>query len=171
MKIRQIDASTDLQAFKAIRVESPRDTPASFRATEEEMRSTPIEMFEQQLADNMCKFIGAFLEGDLIGVAALFYEESQKLSHKDTVGAVFVKPEHRNKGVGQSLIKELLGIAGRDTKLRQLNLAVNTTNITPVRLYENLGFSIFGTEKNAACVDGTFHDEHHMQHVLQPTRS
>lgn len=166
MKIRILETPRDTQAFRAIRIESVIDTPASFRATEEEMRSKPIESFQKQLNDRMNDFIGAFEEDILIGVAALVYEESQKLSHKATIGAVFVSPAHRNQGVGQSLIKELIRIAREDKKLRQLNLSVNTVNKTAVKLYEGLGFSIFGTEKNAACVDGIFHDEFHMQYEL-----
>ena len=114
MKIRQLDESRDVQAFKAIRIESSRDTPASFRATEEEMRAKPIEAFRKQLSSCGSKFVGAFSEDDLVGVAALFFEESEKLSHKATVGAVFVTPAYRNRGVGRSLIMELLKIARKD---------------------------------------------------------
>ena len=168
MKIRQLLASTDLHAFRDIRIESTKDAPESFRATEEEMRAKPIETFRSQLTP--CAggpvFIGAF-EGDiLVGVAALFFEESSKLSHKATIGAVFVTPRYRQKGIGRGLVSELLRIAREDKKLKQLNLAVSTTNKSAVKLYEDLGFSVFGTEPNAAFVNGKGYDEHHMRCVL-----
>ena len=168
MNIRQLKASTDLPAFREIRIESTREAPESFRATEEEMRSTPVETFRNQLSghDGGPFFIGAFVESELVGVAALFFEESQKLSHKATVGSVFVTPTSRSKGVGRALMSELLRIAREDKKLEQLNLTVNVANEAAVRLYESLGFSIFGTEPNAVYVDGKGHDEHHMQCVL-----
>ena len=168
MIIRRLKASTDLLAFREIRIESAREAPESFRATEEEMRSTPIETFHKPLSghDGEPHFIGAFVESALVGVAALFFEESQKLAHKATVGSVFVTPASRSNGIGRALMSELLRIAREDEKLVQLNLSVSVTNLAAVKLYESLGFSIFGTERNAACVDGTGYDEHHMQCVL-----
>lgn len=168
MKIRQLLASTDLHAFRDIRIESTRDAPESFRSTEEEMRSKPIETFQSQLTP--CAggplFIGAF-DGDiLVGVAGLFFEQSSKLSHKATIGAVFVTARYRGKGIGRGLISELLKIAREDKRLKQLNLAVSTTNKGAVKIYEELGFSVFGTEPNAAFVNGKGFDEHHMQCVL-----
>lgn len=145
-------------------MESSRDSPASFRATEEEMRAEPIETFRKQLTGQAGKlvFIGAFESNVLVGVAALFYLESQKLSHKAVVGSVFVKPHHRQKGVGRGLMSELLSIAKEDKSLKQLNLTVIKDNERAIRLYEDLGFSIFGTEPNSTCVNGEFYDEHHM---------
>lgn len=169
MEIRPLSASTDTLQFREIRIESSREAPESFRATEEEMRSKPIEEFERQLTgqDGTVQFVGAFAGESLVGVAALFFESSQKLSHKATVGSVFVTPSHRMNGIGRALLSELLTIAREDKKLSQLNLAVNTANTTAVELYKSLGFAIFGTEPNAAVVDGKSYDEHHMQCVLQ----
>ena len=168
MKIRPLSAPTDTSQFREIRIESAREAPESFRATEEEMRSKSIEEFECQLTarDGGALFVGAFKGSSLVGVAALFFESSQKLSHKATVGSVFVNPTHRKNGIGRALVSELLSIAREDKKLLQLNLAVNTTNTTAVELYKSLGFAIFGTEPNAVVFDGESHDEHHMQCVL-----
>ena len=168
MEIRPLSAATDTLQFREIRVESSREAPESFRATEEEMRSKPIEEFESQLTDrdNTVLFVGAFNGLSLVGVAALYFERSQKLSHKATVGSVFVTPTHRKNGIGRALVSELLAIAREDKKLLQLNLVVNTTNTTAVELYKSLGFAIFGTEQNAAVVNGQSHDEYHMQCVL-----
>ena len=132
------------------------------------MRSRPIEEFESQLMaqDNAVLFIGAFKESSLVGVAALFFESSQKLLHKATVGSVFVTPTHRKNGIGRALISELLAIARDDEKLLQINLAVNTANTTAVELYKSLGFVVYGTEPNAAVVNGKSYDEYHMQCVL-----
>ena len=165
MKIRRIDASTDLEVFKDIRVESARDAPESFRATEEEMESEPIDSFRKQLTGQAGKliFIGAFEGSALVGVAALYFDKSQKLSHKATVGSVFVKRTHRGRTIGKMLMTELLRIGREEEKLHQVDLTVNVANTVAIDLYQNLGFKIFGTEKNAAIVDGKSYDEHHMQ--------
>lgn len=165
MEIRRLQAANDLEVFREIRIESTREAPESFRATEDEMRAEPVETFRHQLSDaeGGPTFIGAFEGGTLVGVAALFLEKSKKLSHKATVGSVFVTPASRSKGIGRALMVELFRIAKLDRELKQLNLTVNTKNKTAVRLYESLGFSIFGTEQNAAFVNGECHNEHHMQ--------
>ena len=133
-----------------------------------EMRSIPIEEFECQLRDrdDAPLFVGAFKGSSLVGVAALFFETSQKLSHKANVGSVFVTTSHRKNGIGRALMSELLSIAKEDEKLLQLNLQVNTANTTAVELYKSLGFTIFGTEQNAVVVNGKPYDEYHMQCVL-----
>jgi len=168
MNIRRLKASIDAQAFREIRIESSREAPESFRATEEEMRAKPVDVFRNQLSDREGEplFIGAFEEGRLVGVAALFFEEGQKLSHKATVGSVFVTPSFRTKGIGRALMTELIKIAKQDRKLERLNLTVSTTDKTAIKLYESLGFSIFGTEPRAALVNGKGYDEHHMQCTL-----
>ncbi|EDY82015.1 hypothetical protein VDG1235_1635 [Verrucomicrobiia bacterium DG1235] len=99
MKIRKLDASIDLEAFKSIRVESTVDAPESFRATEDEMSSEPIETFRKQLSGEAGRmtFIGSYDENELVGVAALYWDKSQKLSHKATVGSVFVTRTNRGK--------------------------------------------------------------------------
>ena len=168
MKIRPLSATTDILQFREIRIESTIEAPESFRATEEEMRSKPIEEFERQLTaqESDILFVGAFKVSSLVGVAAIFFESSQKLSHKATVGSVFVTQTHRMNGIGRALVSELLAIARDDKKLLQLNLAVNTANTTAVKLYQSLGFAIFGTEPNAVVVNGNSYDEYHMQCVL-----
>lgn len=132
------------------------------------MRAKSIEAFRSQLTPcaGQPVFIGAF-DGDvLVGVAALFFEESSKLSHKATIGSVFVTPGYRQKGIGRALISELLRIVREDKKLKQLNLTVSTTNESALRLYKEMGFKVFGTEPNAAFVNGKGYDEHHMQCIL-----
>lgn len=168
MKIRRLDASSDLEAFKEIRVESSKDAPESFRATEEEMRSEPIENYRKQLTGQAGKlvFIGAFDGSNLVGVAALYFDKSQKLSHKATVGSVFVKRTHRGKKIGQKLMVELLRIAKEEEKLNHVNLMVITTNMVAINLYKKLGFVIFGTEKHGVIVEGKAYDEHYMQIVF-----
>lgn len=132
------------------------------------MRAKPIESFRSQLTPSSSGplFIGAFEGEVLVGVAGLFFEESSKLSHKATIGAVFVTPNYRRKGIGRGLILELLRIAREDKHLKQVNLTVSTTNKRAVKLYEQLGFSVFGTEPNAAFVNGKGYDEHYMRCVL-----
>lgn len=169
MKIRRLQTSTDVEAFREIRIESTREAPESFRATEEEMLAEPVETFRHQLSgeDDAPIFIGAFEESTLVGVAGLFLEDSQKLAHKAIVGSVFVTPASRSQGIGKALITELMQIAKVDLKLKQLNLTVNTRNQTALRIYENFGFRIFGTEVGAVMVNGVGYDEHHMQCVLE----
>lgn len=96
MNIRILDKTEDIPAFRTIRIEGVYDTPESFRATPEEMESNTLEDFENQLSgkDTGDFFVGAFVEGSLVGVAALYHEKYVKLAHRGEIGSVYVKPDY-----------------------------------------------------------------------------
>ena len=58
----------------------------------------------------------------------------------------------------QTARAQLLARAGRVDGLRQIVLLVTSANGSARGLYESLGFRVFGTEPDALCIDGVFHD-------------
>lgn len=168
MEIRTLSKTEDLLAFREIRIEGVLDAPMSFRASPEEMAEKTMEDFERQL-DGHIKgdfFVGAFTEETLIGVAALYHAQFQKLAHRGEIGSVYVKPQFRNQGVARKLLTEIIRIAKGAGNIEQINLAVVTSNKHAIRLYQSLGFVVYGTEPNVVKIDGEYYDEQLMQLVL-----
>lgn len=168
MLIRVLNRSEDAAAFRAIRIESVQDSPESFRLSSEEINKMPIKDFENELVENDGNrtFVGAFEEDELVGVGALYLEPYQKLAHKGAIGSVFVKPEFRKRGIAKELLDKIIQIAKDTGTIEHINLTVVSSNTPAIRLYENLGFVIYGTEPNVVKVDGKYFDEYLMQLIL-----
>lgn len=168
MKIRTLTKTKDLLAFKTIRIEGALDAPESFRSSPDEMARKTAEDFENQLSGYIKGdfFVGAFIEDSLIGVAALYHEQYEKLAHKGDIGSVYVTPEYRNKGIANQLLTEIIKLAKHAGNIKHINLSVITSNEPAIKLYKGLGFVVYGTEPNIVNLDGKYYDEYLMQLVL-----
>jgi ribosomal protein S18 acetylase RimI-like enzyme len=71
---------------------------------------------------------------------------------------MYVADEAAGRGVGRALLTELLTRAAQIDGLRQVVLLVTSANGSARALYESLGFRVYGTEPDALCIDGVFHD-------------
>lgn len=167
MEVRNLDVS-DISEFKAIRVECVSDAPLSFRASPEEVSTKAHKDFERELCGNMERdfFVGAFIGGKLVGVAALYHQSHAKMLHKAELGSVYVKPEYRNRGVARELALDIIGKVKRDGVVKYIKLSVSTHNEAAIKVYKGLGFSIYGTEPGVVYLDGRYHDEYLMQIAL-----
>ena len=166
MKLRLLGPA-DAQAFQQIRLDALRDTPSAFSSSYEEERDTPLAAVAEQLTAQPERFvIGAFENGQLIGIAGLHREEQAKLSHKAVLWGVYVVPEARKRGAGRKLLARAIEEAASMPGLTQINLSVNCANAAALALYERLGFSSFGLERGYLRVDGILHDEIHMVRPL-----
>ncbi|MGD9567213.1 MAG: GNAT family N-acetyltransferase [Sedimentibacter sp.] len=106
----------------------------------------------------ICAFIGDKIVGstNLIGVGERF-----KISHRASFGVAVVK-DAWHLGIGKALITEILQIA-KDTGFELVELEVASTNHNAIKLYEQLGFKIYGTRDNGfKFKDGSYCDEHLM---------
>jgi ribosomal protein S18 acetylase RimI-like enzyme len=86
----------------------------------------------------------------------------RKLRHKGFVWGVFVAPSHRGRGLARRLLEAVIALARNAEGIRQLNLTAYAANQAAVALYESLGFTVYGREPAAICVDGMLHDDVHM---------
>lgn len=67
------------------------------------------------------------------------------------IGEIYIEPEHRNKGIGTALLKEQIA------KYDKLSLGVAESNTKAKKLYESLGFRVYGHNK----------EEHHYLMVYE----
>lgn len=111
--------------------------------------------------------LGAFADGQLVGMVGFFRSPDEKTRHTGRVWGVYVKREHRGKGVGKALMEELVRRARPQPALEQINLAVADGQAPARTLYLQLGFEIYGREPRALKVGEVYADELHMVLMLR----
>jgi ribosomal protein S18 acetylase RimI-like enzyme len=140
-----------------------REHPDAFTSSYEEDRDKPIATTVKRLAPDSGDIVfGAFVDGQLVGIAGIGRETRRKNAHKATVFGMFVAPEHAGRGIGDALLAHLIAAAKRDSTLTQLVLTVTDTNTRAIALYERAGFASFGVEPRAIRVGDSYFGKNHM---------
>ncbi|WP_228728265.1 GNAT family N-acetyltransferase [Brevibacillus composti] len=161
----------DAEQYVALRLEALQLNPEAFLTTYEEMMQDQNmrETWKARLSPSPDAFtMGAFWDGSLAGVCTLIRESHRKLRHKASVVAVYFTPAHRGKGGAKQLLSRLIEKARELEGLEQLSLTVASNNEPARQLYLSLGFTRYGTEKNALKHEGVYQDEDYMAMRLFP---
>jgi ribosomal protein S18 acetylase RimI-like enzyme len=103
--------------------------------------------------------LGAIAEDRLVGMAGFYQEEGPKTRHKGHIWGVYVTEGWRGKGIARVLLSELIERARAKPELEHLYLAVAAGQNPAKRLYESLGFEVYGREPRAIKMDDTYVDE------------
>ncbi|HEY2988755.1 MAG TPA: GNAT family N-acetyltransferase [Candidatus Binatia bacterium] len=151
MKIRLLDCN-DAQIFRSIRLEAVHDTPMAFAESVAEAKGRSLADFENYLdSHNRGDFVlGAFDERDaLVGVVGFYREAHVQYFHKGVIWGMYVKPAFRRRGVGAALLSAAIERTRTLAGIRRVNLAVTSPNGAAKRLYERLGFRVYGIEPAA----------------------
>jgi len=158
----------DADAFAQLRREIAFDNPVPLGLTVDEELSRPLEGFRSQLSYPLPNAaFGAFEDGRLVGSAAVAWPGKFPSSrHKAELWGVFVSPGQRGNGIGRRLVGMALDHAF-GAGARRVNLTVYLPNDAAVALYRSLGFVACGTEPEAVCLGGIFHDGLQMS-LLRP---
>lgn len=157
MDIRQL-TDNDWEIWKAFRLIALKNAPEAFGSSLEEEQALPDRQFQDWLKRNVV--LGAFIDEQLIGSAGYFMLEFSKEQHRGILFGVNVMPEHRNKGIAQQLVQQVIDLAKK--VVIQLHLKVVSTNPSAIHAYEKCGFKYYGTEPRSLKIGERFYDENMM---------
>ncbi len=168
LHIRPLNPS-DFAVFWPVRLLALQESPQAFGASYEESLALSEHEAIGRLSPKDGGFVlGAFrnnllgsdlLGSDLLGIAGLARHSGAKGRHKAYIWGVYVVPSARGTGVARKLMERLLEQCRTIDGLEEVTLSVVTSNASAKRLYQSLGFAVYGLEKRALKIDREYFDE------------
>jgi RimJ/RimL family protein N-acetyltransferase len=160
--IRRV-TEADVEALIDIRLEALQNHPVAFSADYENDLQRPLAEWLQRIGESPTFMAW---DGDTAaGMAGIFSGWSSKTSHQGTIWGVYVRPAYRGRGLCEDLVRRCLEWA-RENGKKIVYIAAASNNTAAIRCYERCGFSVFGLQPTAICVDGRYYDELLMAQVL-----
>lgn len=158
MNIRVVRAE-DVQAAQAIRLRSLREHPEAFGSSyEDEALLTPESLVERLRPTADRRLFGAWVDEALVGTLHFSRSTGKKIRHRAGLGAMYVAPERRGRGIGRALLTTAIAYARTLLDLEQVILAVTVGNEAARALYLTAGFTPTFVEKRYIKVDSVYYD-------------
>jgi RimJ/RimL family protein N-acetyltransferase len=151
--------------YRRLMLEAYERHPDAFTSSVSERAALPLSWWESRLKDEPLPpelVFGAFVEGELAGVAGLSFESREKVRHKATLFGMYVPAQFRQRGLGRLLVNEALNYAKARPGISVVQLTVTLGNLAAQTLYEKCGFVQFGLEPFAVAVGSDFVSKIHM---------
>lgn len=150
------------ELYVAIRREMLIDSPWSFGAHATQDKGSDVVHIRKALGLAHYAICGIIESDRAIAVTGVRREEAVKRRHIASVWGVYVTPEFRGRGLGKAVVAHAIATARTWPELETLHLSVSENAPNAQKLYESLGFKVWGNEPNALHVDGVSYAELHM---------
>lgn len=148
----------DFPAYDALRGAALDVVPEAFGSTNQEEAPHRKDRFISNVTHDTNFIFGAFDGDTLVGMVGFMKLGKIKIRHKGIIWGMYVQPDKQGHGIGSTLMKNTLQKAAQIKELQQIKLDVNAENQAAIHLYKKVGFSAYGTEKNALFVNGKMYD-------------
>ncbi len=149
------DAAAALDYVVGVSTESDFLTmaPGEFELTEAQERA----VLERYLNTENHVFMLAEVEGKIVGICNFAGGRRKRQQHTGSFG-ISVRKAYWGQGIGRVMLEALLNWARRSPVVEKVNLQVRADNHRAVSLYEKMGFTLEGTERDGLRVNGVSYD-------------
>lgn len=156
-------------AYRALMLDAYTRHPDAFTSSPEERAALPLSWWEERLADGDGAPQAVFAclhEGALVAVAGMAYEQREKLRHKASLFGAYVVERHRRRGLAAHVVEACLAHARSRGGVTVVQLSVSEGNAAALRLYERMGFAVYGREPCAVAVGSGYVTKLHLWRAL-----
>lgn len=160
----------EIEAYVALRQRMLVDSPWSFGSSPEDDARCSVVGLRQRLGSPDSAIIVGRRGTELVAAAGVVREEKIKRRHIAMVWGVFVAPDVRRAGVGRLVVAGAIQTAERWEGVEILELSVSENAPGARRLYESLGFVVWGHEPDALRTGGKSFGEFHMSRRVPRSR-
>jgi len=159
---------SDAAQYRAFRLNNLRLYPTLFRADAGEESLKPLSTSERRLNPTpLNRWQGAFDQrGALIGAVGFRRESGAKRQHIGQIIGLSVATNWQGRGIATALMLDVIDYARGLNGLSQLQLTVTVPNPVAERLYDRLGFVVFGLEQDSLRIGFESHPKQHRQLLL-----
>jgi len=161
MDIRRL-TERDAESYRQLRFEALQLEPWAFTESTAEHQAMTLDTIQDRLGSGTCDdnfVLGVFDAGQLVGMAGFYRRQGEKICHRGEIWGAYVARQHRGKGLGRTLLEELIRQLRSNPSLEQVALGVSVGNVSAKRVYESLGFETYGRETHALKIGDTYVDE------------
>lgn len=158
MELRLLE-KTDAQTYHALRLRALQEHPEAFGAAYEDEKLMSLEAVAGRLQPMPERFmLGAWLEGDLVGMAGFGRALGKKTRHRGGIYSMYVAPEARGQRMGRALLAEMIQRVRALPELEEIILAVTVGNGAARSIYIAAGFIPSYIEPRYLKIDNHYYD-------------
>jgi ribosomal protein S18 acetylase RimI-like enzyme len=151
--------------YRSLMLEAYERHPDAFTSSVQERAALPLSWWEARLSVAATPgeiVFGSFVNGELVGVAGLSFEQREKAKHKAALFGMYVQDGCRGLGIGGKLVDQVMVCAKSRPGVMVVQLTVTEGNLAAQTLYQRKGFVPFGLEPYAVAVGSGFVAKVHM---------
>ena len=168
MPVSTLDHS-HVSPYRELMLQAYEQAAEAFTTTAAERRAEPESWWVKRIgsAAGLATSFGAWDEESLVGTVAIEYSAKPKTRHSALVLGMYVTASNRARGVGRSLMQAAIAAASARPEVMVLTLTLTEGNEPALRLYQSLGFAIWGVEPLAIRTESSIKGKVHMALVLR----